>query len=132
MTNTKRCTKCGEIKLLTRFSKDATRRDGHGPWCKACKNAYDRARYQHMRESGGVPPKRRGPAPRYPQLHDETWLRTQIEREFLSAEQVAESLGCNSKTVYYAMRRYGIRTVPKGVRWALRARLEAQREGVRA
>ena len=130
MTATKRCTKCGEIKLLTRFSKDATRRDGHGSWCRTCKNAYDRARYQHMRESRAAPPVRRGPAPRYPQLLDETWLRTQIEREFLSAEQVAESLGCNSRTVYYAMRRYGIRTVPKGVRWALRARLEAQREGV--
>jgi len=118
VTETKRCTKCGEIKLLTEFSKDATRRDGHGPWCKACKNACDRARYQHMR---------RGPAPRYPQLLDETWLRTQIEREFLSAEQVAESLGCSSNTVYCAMRRYGIRTIPKGVRWALRARLIQQR-----
>jgi len=117
MTATKRCTKCGEIKLLTEFSKDATRRDGHGPWCKACKNACDRARHQHMRESGG----------RYPQLLDETWLRTQIEREFLSAEQVAESLGCSSNTVYCAMRRYGIRTIPKGVRWALRARLIQQR-----
>lgn len=95
MTETKRCTGCGEIKLLTEFSKDATRRDG--------------------------------PAPRYPQLLDETWLRTQIEREFLTAEQVAESLGCSSNTVYRAMRRYGIRTIPKGVRWALRARLIQQR-----
>ena len=127
MTETKRCTKCGEIKLLTEFRKDATRRDGHGSWCKACKNACARARHQHMRESGGVPPERRGPAPRYPQLLDETWLRTQIEREFLSAEQVAESLGCSSDTVYCAMRRYGIRTIPKGVRWALRARLIQQR-----
>ena len=109
MTETKRCTGCGEIKLLTEFSKDATRRDGH------------------MRESGGAPPERRGPAPRYPQLLDETWLRTQIEREFLTAEQVAESLGCSPNTVYRAMRRYGIRTIPKGVRWALRARLIQQR-----
>ena len=132
MTATKRCSKCGEVKPLTEFRKDSKRRDGHGSWCRACKNASDRARYRRMKGIEDRLPVATPPVPKYPELRDEHWLRTQIEREFLSADQVAESLGCNPKTVYTAMRRYGVRTVPKGLRRALRARLDAQREGVRA
>jgi len=34
----KKCTKCGEVKPLTLFSNDKTRKDGHHPWCKKCLN----------------------------------------------------------------------------------------------
>ena len=44
MTETKRCTKCGEIKPLTEFHKDVKQRDGHRSWCRSCvkKNGADR------------------------------------------------------------------------------------------
>ena len=32
----KKCTKCGEVKLLTLFSKDKTNKSGHHAWCKKC------------------------------------------------------------------------------------------------
>ena len=34
--DTKRCTKCGEVKPLTEFTKDKSKRDGHSPRCKVC------------------------------------------------------------------------------------------------
>ena len=34
----KKCTKCGEVKPLTLFSKDKSYKDGHHTWCKKCKN----------------------------------------------------------------------------------------------
>ncbi len=56
----KKCTKCGEVKPLTLFSNDKTRKDGHHPWCKKCLNnemhkyrnterGYLRMRYNSMR-----------------------------------------------------------------------------------
>lgn len=36
---TKTCTKCGESKPRTEFSKDAQKRDGLRSWCKTCANA---------------------------------------------------------------------------------------------
>jgi hypothetical protein len=41
-------------------------------------------------------------------------------------------VGCNYKTACLAIKRHQIPVIPHGVRRALRARLEAQREGVRA
>lgn len=35
-TITKRCTKCKEIKPVSEFSKNRTRKDGHHCWCKNC------------------------------------------------------------------------------------------------
>jgi hypothetical protein len=32
----KKCTKCGEVKLLECFSVDKRHRDGHTSWCKKC------------------------------------------------------------------------------------------------
>ena len=40
MTETKKCTKCGEVKPLDAFHRDKARKDGHGYWCKACIAAY--------------------------------------------------------------------------------------------
>ena len=56
----KKCTKCGEVKPLTLFSKDKTNKSGHHAWCKKClrngqhewrntENGYLRIRYNSMR-----------------------------------------------------------------------------------
>ena len=39
----RRCTKCGEVKAVSEFSKDARGRDGRRSWCKACLCAQQRA-----------------------------------------------------------------------------------------
>ena len=46
----KTCTKCGETKPLSDFSADDAYKDGYQSHCKACKNAYARARYAANRE----------------------------------------------------------------------------------
>ena len=46
----KTCTKCGETKPLSEFSADDAYKDGYLSHCKACKNAYQRARYAKNRE----------------------------------------------------------------------------------
>ena len=46
----KTCTKCGETKPLSEFSADDAYKDGYQSHCKACKNAYARARYAANRE----------------------------------------------------------------------------------
>lgn len=38
LTDQKRCTKCGEIKLLSEFYRDRSPKDGHTSECKACKS----------------------------------------------------------------------------------------------
>ncbi len=126
MTETKRCTGCGEIKLLTEFSKDATRRDGHVPWCKACKNAYARAR-RRRREI--VKPKA---APKYPELYDPEWLGQKYCVELLAPEEIAALIGCAAETVKRARRRHGIQPIPRALRAALRAGRAARREEGRA
>ena len=56
----KKCTSCGEVKPLTLFYKDKTKKNGHNPWCKKCLNngqhewrntekGYLRMRYNTMR-----------------------------------------------------------------------------------
>lgn len=44
------CKKCGEPKALTEFNRDARRRDGHHPYCKACKSAEWRDRYERGKD----------------------------------------------------------------------------------
>lgn len=34
--DTKRCKRCGEIRVLSEFYKDRSRKDGFGPYCKQC------------------------------------------------------------------------------------------------
>ena len=36
----KQCTKCGELKPLSEYHKDKTKRDGHKPRCKTCASIY--------------------------------------------------------------------------------------------
>lgn len=41
----KSCTKCGELKPLSQFSKRTRSKDGYDPWCKSCKSLAS-ARYR--------------------------------------------------------------------------------------
>lgn len=40
---TKKCSKCGEVKSLSAFSKDKSCKDGLYPQCKGCRKAYRKA-----------------------------------------------------------------------------------------
>ena len=40
---TKRCSKCGEVKPLIQFNKKKASKDGHRAQCKACQNSYQSA-----------------------------------------------------------------------------------------
>lgn len=50
MTETKRCTACGERKALDAFGRDKRTADGLRLDCKSCVNAYHRAYYAAHRE----------------------------------------------------------------------------------
>jgi hypothetical protein len=47
----KRCTKCGEMKPRSQFSKDARNNDGLQSHCKACKNKHWRAWVREKQET---------------------------------------------------------------------------------
>jgi len=49
MTDTKRCTRCGEFKALSEYHRDRTRADGLRSACKPCSNAALRARRRKQR-----------------------------------------------------------------------------------
>jgi len=149
MTETKRCPHCGQTLPLSSFHLNRSRSSGRDVWCGTCKNEARKAQRKRARDAKRaakalLPPKpktqraRREPVrekivvpPKYPLLWDEAWLRGRICREFVSAEEVAEELGCALNTVYAAMRRYNVRSPPKGVRWALRARVLDQKQGAK-
>ena len=50
MTETKRCSKCGEVKPLTEFHKNRSARDGLDHWCKSCKKESMREYCEKNRE----------------------------------------------------------------------------------
>jgi NAD-dependent SIR2 family protein deacetylase len=122
MTATKRCTKCGEVKPLEEFRRDRSKKQGRYSRCRECERQYRRI-YQprstaHNRE--------------YPLLRDRAWVDQQYSREFKSIAEIATIVGCSYWTVRRTIKRHQIPLIPSGVRRALRARLDAQREGVRA
>ena len=51
-TDQKRCTKCGEVKALSEFQKDRTRKDGHRFYCKVCASKKARELQQANPERG--------------------------------------------------------------------------------
>ena len=53
----KLCPRCGEVKPLSEFSKNARRPDGVHSICKSCRRIYDHERYEriHGREIAYVP-----------------------------------------------------------------------------
>jgi len=122
MTATKRCTGCGEVKSLEEFRRDRSKKQGRHPQCRECERQYERAYYPrstaHRRE--------------YPLLRDRAWLDQQYSREFRSIAEIAKMVGCSYWTAQHAIKRHQIPTIPSGVRRTLRARLDAQREEVRA
>ena len=122
MTETKRCTKCGEVKSLEGFRRDRSKKQGRCSRCRECERQYERARR----------PKSTVPHHVYPLLRDRAWVMHQYSREFRSVAEIATMVGCSYETARLAIKRHQIPTIPHGVRRALRARLEAQREGVRA
>ena len=146
MTETKRCPHCGQTLPLSSFHLNRSRSSGRDVWCGTCKNEARKAQRKRARDAKRaakalLPPKpktqkaRRIPLRekivvplKYPQLGDEAWLRGRICREFVAAEEVAEELGCALSTVYAAMRRLNVRSPPKGVRAALRARVLQQKQ----
>lgn len=44
----KRCPRCGEVKPLTEFSRNAGRKDGVQSMCKRCRRVYDQERYRRL------------------------------------------------------------------------------------
>ncbi len=122
MTETKRCTKCGKEKPLEGFHRDRSKKQGRCSRCRECERQYERARR----------PKSTAPHHAYPLLRDRAWVEQQYSHEFRSIAEIAAMVGCSYSTAHLAIKRHQIPVIPYGVRRALRARLEAQREGVRA
>ena len=122
MTATKRCSKCGEVKPLEEFRRDRSRKLGRFSQCRECERQYERAYY----------PRSTAHSQEYPLLRDRAWLDQQYSREYRSIAEIATMVGCSYETARLAIKRHQIPVIPYGVRRALRARLDAQREGVRA
>jgi len=122
MTATKRCTKCGKDLPLDAFRRDRSRKLGRFSQCRECERQYERTYY----------PRSTAHSQEYPLLRDRAWLDQQYSREFRSIAEIATMVGCSYETARLAIKRHQIPVIPSGVRRALRARLEAQREGVRA
>ena len=122
MTETKRCTKCGEVKSLEEFRRDRSKKLGRYPRCRECERQYERIYY----------PRSTAHSQEYPLLRDRAWLDQQYSREFRSIAEIATMVGCSYSTAHAAIAAHRLPVIPYGVRRALRARLEAQREGVRA
>jgi hypothetical protein len=65
MMYTKKCATCGEVKPITMFSKDKTRKDGHRYSCKVCQEVINKkyrkteagkivSRRRHVKKSYGI------------------------------------------------------------------------------
>lgn len=48
--NTKKCTKCGQVKQLNDFGKDKNRKGGRYPQCKECRAKYYEENREHIRK----------------------------------------------------------------------------------
>lgn len=55
--------------------------------------------------------------PRFPELHDEAWVRDAYETQGLSGPQIAAELGCHPSSVETALNRFGIATRDVGGHW---------------
>jgi hypothetical protein len=62
------------------------------------------------------------PRVKYPQLHDDEWLRRRYLDEQRTMYEIASELGCSGSLVYYAMKKHGIDARPTGsVAWRPKA-----------
>jgi len=96
--NSKRCTKCDEVKPISDFSRHRGHRDGLQYECKACQ------RRAHI-VAGRVPGL---DWEIYSQLHDRSWLRRQWEHEGRDARDIAEMAGCRPAHVRRALNHHEI------------------------
>lgn len=122
MTGMKRCSKCGEVKPLEEFRRDRSKKLGRYSRCRECEHQSERIYH----------PRSTAPNHEYPLLRDRAWVDQQYSREFRSIAEIATMVGCSYWTTRLAIKRHQIPVIPSGVRRALRARLEAKREEVRA
>ena len=122
MTETKRCTKCGETKPLDAFRRDRSKKQSRCSRCRECERQYERIYY----------PRSTAHSQEYPLLRDRAWVEQQYSREFRSIAAISAMVGCSYSTAHAAIAAHGLPAIPYGVRRALRARLEAQRGGVGA
>ena len=122
MTETKRCTMCGETKPLDAFRRDRSKKLGRRSRCRECERQSERIYY----------PRSTAHRQEYPLLRDRAWLDQQYSREFRSIAEIATMVGCSYRTARLAIKRHQIPMIPSGVRRTLRARLDAAAEGVRA
>ena len=118
----KRCSKCGEVKPLEEFRRDRSKKLGRYSRCRECERQSERI-YQ---------PRSTAHNQEYPLLRDRAWLDQQYTREYRSIAEIAKMVGCSYKAARLAIKRHQIPVIPPGFRRTLRARLDAQREGVRA
>ncbi len=122
MTATKACRICGKTLPLEAFHRDRSKKQGRRSRCRECERQSERIYH----------PKSTAPHHVYPLLRDRAWVMHQYSHEFRSIAEIATMVGCSYSTAHLAIKRHQIPVIPYGVRRALRARLEAQREGVRA
>ena len=54
MTETKRCTKCGEVKLLEEYYVNRRNPTGRTSWCRACLLEKSRSSQARSRNKGGT------------------------------------------------------------------------------
>ena len=45
---TKRCSKCKQIKPISEFHKESANKDGHNRWCKKCRYIYDKSEKKNI------------------------------------------------------------------------------------
>ncbi|MFA7120644.1 MAG: hypothetical protein WC277_04145 [Bacilli bacterium] len=110
MTESKRCTRCGVEKPVSEFHQDRSISSGYKSHCKSC-----------AREYVPIPhPERQ----KFPQLHDEAWLRQKYSVEVLTPKEIAESLGCAPSSVSAALAQYKIQSLPTAFRAVFRERRE--------
>lgn len=71
MCETKICRTCKQEKNLTEFNKDRRQKDGYATQCKACKRAYDRARYEKVKNDPEFHAKKLEHGKKYRETHKE-------------------------------------------------------------
>ena len=113
----KHCTKCGAMKPLGAFHRNAGTADGRQRWCKACRSEYLRA----ARRRAGQRPRKL-----YPGLKDRGWVEQKVLRDLLPTTEIADLLGCRPGTVRAAVRDLRISIPPAAVRETLRAGQEVR------
>ena len=141
MTETKRCSKCGEEKPLPTVGKRGAQyvvitcevcgakvrrlkskvdwnrtHAGYSPRYCSVKCRGISLRIEHHNPRGPDKTPRHRPL-RFPQLHDRDWLWQRIVVEDKTAREIATEIGCTPAWVRVAIRKYGIPALPQKIRF---------------